>query len=383
MLFKILRGPSTRISKDKTEFHDGYAYFTPDDGGFYIDAEDTDTGAQNRIRVNPVMEHQDISGLLNKTGDASNTTATFTAPSARENIKTGEKLSVIMGKIAKWFSSLGTLAFKSSVAKSDLAADVQTSLGKADTVPTKVSELPNDANYITADQAPVQSVNNKTGAVSLTASDVDALPADTIIPTVNNATLTIKRNSIDVGSFAANAANDVNIDINVPTDKSDIGLGNVDNVKQYSATNPPPYPVTSVNGKTGAVSVNVPSASSTIPKAPGTASAGTSAAYAREDHIHPKQAVTKSDVGLGNVDNVKQYSASNPPPYPVTSVNGQTGEVNLVASEVGAVPTSRTVNGKALSANITLTASDVGAATMTQVNSAIQTAIGNAIGGSY
>ena len=177
MLFKILRGPSTRISKDKTEFHDGYAYFTPDDGGFYIDAEDTDTGAQNRIRVNPVMEHQDISGLLNKTGDASNTTATFTAPSARENIKTGEKLSVIMGKIAKWFSSLGTLAFKSSVAKSDLAADVQTSLGKADTVPTKVSELTNDANYITADQAPVQSVNNKTGAVTLSATDVSAIPS--------------------------------------------------------------------------------------------------------------------------------------------------------------------------------------------------------------
>ena len=142
MLFKILRGPSTRISKDKTEFHDGYAYFTPDDGGFYIDAEDTDTGAQNRIRVNPVMEHQDISGLLNKTGDASNTTATFTAPSARENIKTGEKLSVIMGKIAKWFSSLGTLAFKSSVAKSDLAADVQTSLGKADTVPKPSTTTP-------------------------------------------------------------------------------------------------------------------------------------------------------------------------------------------------------------------------------------------------
>lgn len=172
------------------------------------------------------------------------------------------------------------------------------------TVPTKVSELTNDANYITAAQAPVQSVNNKTGAVQLNASDVGALPADTVIPTVNNATLTIKRNSINVGSFTANAANDVNIDINVPTNKSDIGLGNVDNVKQYSASNPPPYPVTSVNGKTGAVLVNVPSASSTTPKAPGTASAGTSAAYARGDHVHPKQTVTKSDVGLGNVDNV-------------------------------------------------------------------------------
>ena len=50
--------------------------------------------------------------------------------------------------------------------------------------------------------------------------------------------------------------------------------------------------------------VAVAPASTTTPKAPGTASAGTSAAYARGDHVHPKQAVTKSDVGLGNVDNV-------------------------------------------------------------------------------
>lgn len=50
--------------------------------------------------------------------------------------------------------------------------------------------------------------------------------------------------------------------------------------------------------------VSVPSASSTTPKAPGTASAGSESAYARGDHVHPKQTVTKSDVGLGNVDNV-------------------------------------------------------------------------------
>ena len=45
------------------------------------------------------------------------------------------------------------------------------------TVPTKVSELTNDSGYITAVQAPVQSVNNKTGAVSLTATDVSAIPS--------------------------------------------------------------------------------------------------------------------------------------------------------------------------------------------------------------
>lgn len=123
------------------------------------------------------------------------------------------------------------------------------------TVPTKTSDITNDSGYLTS--APVTSVNSKTGAVVLTANDVGALPADTVIPTVNDATLTIRRNSVDIGSFTANSANDVNIDINVPTDKSDIGLGNVDNVKQYSASNPPPYPVTSVNGKTGDVTIDV------------------------------------------------------------------------------------------------------------------------------
>ena len=39
--------------------------------------------------------------------------------------------------------------------------------------------------------------------------------------------------------------------------------------------------------------------------------------------------LSKSDVGLGNVDNVRQYSAQNPPPYPVTSVNGETGAVSV------------------------------------------------------
>lgn len=42
-----------------------------------------------------------------------------------------------------------------------------------------------------------------------------------------------------------------------------------------------------------------------------------------------KPSYTKSEVGLGNVDNVQQYSASNPPPYPVTSVNGSTGAVTI------------------------------------------------------
>ena len=44
----------------------------------------------------------------------------------------------------------------------------------------------------------------------------------------------------------------------------------------------------------------------------------------------------------------------------VTSVNGKTGAVSLSASDVNAVPITRKVNGKALSADVTLGKSDVG-----------------------
>ena len=46
------------------------------------------------------------------------------------------------------------------------------------------------------------------------------------------------------------------------------------------------------------------------------------------------------------------------------TVNGKalSSDIALSASDIGAVPTSRTVNGKALSSNITITASDIGAA---------------------
>lgn len=50
-LFKILSGPSSRISTDVTPLHEGFAYFTPDSAGFYIDAQNG--GNLQRIRINP------------------------------------------------------------------------------------------------------------------------------------------------------------------------------------------------------------------------------------------------------------------------------------------------------------------------------------------
>ena len=54
--------------------------------------------------------------------------------------------------------------------------------------------------------------------------------------------------------------------------------------------------------------------------------------------------LVKTDVGLSQVANVLQYSAKNPPPYPVTSVNGKTSDVTV--REVPSVTASD--NGKFL-----------------------------------
>ena len=126
----------------------------------------------------------DVSGKLDKTGDGSNVTAAFTVASTRANVATGEKLSTLFGKIAKWFADLGSLAFKSTVAKSDLSSDVQTSLGKADSALQSYTETdPTVPEWAKAATKP-----------SYTASEVGALPDTTVIPSVPSTTSLLKGN---------------------------------------------------------------------------------------------------------------------------------------------------------------------------------------------
>lgn len=54
------------------------------------------------------------SAKLDKTGDSKDNTATFTAATTRANIASGEKHSVMFGKIAKFFADLKTVAFTGS-----------------------------------------------------------------------------------------------------------------------------------------------------------------------------------------------------------------------------------------------------------------------------
>ena len=97
----------------------------------------------------------------------------------------------------------------------------------------------------------------------------------------------------------------------------------------YSPENPPPYPVTSVNGKTGAVGGLY--SGDNPPPYPGTSVNGKTGAV----------------TGL--------YSADNAPPYPVTSVNGKTGAVEIASGGITISNAEQTYPSNNNTSNVTLT----------------------------
>ena len=143
-----------------------------------------------------LTQHQDISGLATKL----------------ELQTVEDKIPTIPTKVSAFENDVGYLTQHQSLANYALKSEL----------PKNVSDLTNDAKYITASGAPVQSVNGKTGTVSLNANDVGALPSTTTIPVVNNAKLTIQQNGTEVGNFTANSAVDTTVNITVPTKLSEL-----------------------------------------------------------------------------------------------------------------------------------------------------------------
>ena len=72
------------------------------------------------------------------------------------------------------------------------------------------------------------------GNISITKSQVSDFPT---IPTVNNATLTIQKNSTNVATFTANASSNVTANITVPTDTGDLTNG-AGYITGYTETDP-------------------------------------------------------------------------------------------------------------------------------------------------
>lgn len=153
---------NTYVEVDESSISlDGYWHDSPTttgDGNVVTSVTLGNNGVPQIVKgLTALTQHQDISGKLDKNGDASNTTSTFTIASSRTNISSGEKLSTLFGKIAKWFSDLKAVAFSGSY--------------------TDLSDKP------------------------------------TIPAAANNGVLTITQNGTSVGTFSANQSG--NTDINV------------------------------------------------------------------------------------------------------------------------------------------------------------------------
>ena len=236
----------------------------------------------------------------------------------------------------------------------------------------RTGELNNNAGFITSAQAPVQSVAGKTGAVTLSASDISGLA--TVATTGAYSDLSGKPTlgtaaALDVGTTALKV---------VQLDAS----ARLPAVDGSQLTNLPSAPVTSVAGKTGAVTLSASDISglatvattgaySDLSGKPTLATVATSGAYADLSGTPSLATVATTgaysdlsgkptlgtaaalDVGTTALK-VVQLDASaklpavdgsqltNLPSAPVTSVAGKTGAVTLTASDISGLATVAT-----------------------------------------
>jgi hypothetical protein len=249
------------------------------------------------------------------------------------------------------------------------ANEINARLGKIDSLaekgelPTKVSELTNDAGYLTEHQsleglATEEYVNTQIAAIPTpdvsgqinthntetnahndirlliegltTRLNTLANSDDTTLDQMSEVVAYIKNNKSLIDGITTNKVNVSDIINNLTTNVSNKPLSAAQGVTLKALIDAivVPTKVSELTNDKGYLT----SYTETDPTVPAWAKASTKPSY------------TKSEVGLGNVDNVKQYSANNPPPYPVTSVNGATGAVT-----VKAVPNCTTTdNGKFL-----------------------------------
>ena len=207
---------------------------------------------------------------LQPNGNGSNVTSTFNVASSRTNISSGEKLSTIFGKIAKWFSDLKAVAFSGSYSdlsnKPTIGSGTLTiqkngtsvaTFGANQTgnttaniaVPTKTSELTNDSNFLTTSgngsnvtSTFTKNANDTSGmtsggklsailtaissffaslkSVAFSGSYNDLSNKPTIPAAAQNGILTIKQNGTSKGTFSANQSSNTEINVTDTTYES-------------------------------------------------------------------------------------------------------------------------------------------------------------------
>lgn len=153
-------------------------------------------------------------------GNISNGTNTITKASTRANLTTGEKLSVSLGKVMKWFADLKSLAFVDKVGTANLDSTLTTAYNKrvtTDKVTTSTSITASgwvaDARAVATLQNQIKTINSKLGLkhiqstwkdTSITINaNVDALIAESVaMPASTNYLIEV---SVDLSPVSENA----------------------------------------------------------------------------------------------------------------------------------------------------------------------------------
>ena len=230
-------------------------------------------------------------------------------------------------------------------------------------------------------------VNNKvlSSDITLDANDVGALPDSTIIPSKTS----------DLTNDSGFITGYTETDPTVPS------WAKASTKPTYTASEVGAIPVSrTINGKALSNDITLDASdiginpASVAPNMDGTAAVGTSSKYAREDHVHPTDTSRQADLGLTSAD-VKKWNNGikivhgsdvgyitgssivyndNTIDYKInytTDGGTTTSEITLVESNSlnymghlfaqSFVPKTTTINGNALSSNITLDADDVSA----------------------
>ena len=174
----------------------------------------------------------------------------------KEDIVTKEKLETKQDKIT---GAATTIIDDNLTASHALVSDANGKVAASTITSTELGYLDGVTSNVQTqldkklETAPVQSVNNKTGAVSLTANDVGAVSktGDTMTGNLTVGSASLQTNGYVTGTWLKTTANtalsSAASKIAVINDgwvytrtaaqiKSDIGLGNVDNVKLPSVT---------------------------------------------------------------------------------------------------------------------------------------------------
>ncbi len=183
-----------------------------------------------------------------------------------------------------------------------------------------------------------RTVNGKalSSNIALTAGDVGALPSSTVIPTVNNSTVTIQKNGSTVSTFTLNQSSNETVNLTVPTKTSDLtndsgfitssSLPTVNNGQLDIQVNGSSVATFTANqsGNTTA-DITIPTATSDLTNDSGFITVSALSGYATESWVTNKGYIT--GISSSDVTTALGYT-----PYNSTNPNGYTNNVGTVTS---------------------------------------------------